>query len=104
MPLILSSHEHLYENNIIRNGGENGKIHIIVTGGGGAPLRDATSQDKIQEYLNDYKTEGFEVIPCQKIIYHYCHVKINSDEIHIRVNKITDKSKSTETAEEIFIR
>ncbi len=56
--LVLSGHEHFYEKNILRyrdTAGSDQTMHIIVSGGGGVPLRDIADNESLARYLDYYR-------------------------------------------------
>ncbi len=105
--IVFSSHEHLYEHNILRYTKDRnniGEIHIIISGGGGAPLRDETDPESIQEYLEYFRNEGLDVIQVKnEKIYHYCRVSINADQIKIDVNEVKEEAEKPFGFRESFI-
>ena len=105
--IVLSSHEHLYEHNILRytkDGNNINEIHIIISGGGGVPLRDKMDPEVIQEYLEYFRNEGLDVIQVKnEIIYHYCLISINADQIKIDVNEVTKETEKPLGLKESFV-
>jgi hypothetical protein len=107
--IVLCSHEHLYEHSIIRylDGEDAGSrdIHFVVSGGGGVPLRTQTSQEKLERYLDNYRTEGLDVaLVKHEAFFHYCLVEITSDKVSVQVIEVTGKPEEpVRLAEEIVI-
>ena len=105
--IVFSSHEHLYEHNILRytkDGNNISEIHIIISGGGGVPLRDKMDPEVIQEYLEYFRNEGLDVIQVKnEKIYHYCLVSINADQIKIDVNEVKEEAEKSFGFRESFI-
>ena len=106
--IVFCGHEHHYEHNILRYEGneENSEkeIHIIVSGGGGVPLRDKMDPEIIQEYLEYFRNEGLDVIQVKnEKIYHYCLISINADQIKIDVNEVTKETEKPLGLKESFL-
>ena len=105
--LVFACHEHSYEHSIVRllRGGKpsEGVIHVVVTGGGGAPLRKITDEKTLGEHLEYYRNEGFHISVRQEKIYHYCVVRISPNEISIDVMKVPRDTKKARCVEEIVI-
>ena len=106
---VLCGHDHLYEHSIVRysshaNRSEPG-IHIIVSGGGGVPLRPGSDAQKVENFLQNYRAEGFDVnLVKQEETHHYCLVDIASDKITIQILAVTgDRTQPVRLAEEILI-
>ena len=106
---VLCGHEHLYEHSIVRysshaNQPEHG-IHIIVSGGGGVPLRPRSSAKKLEKFVQNYRAEGLDVVLVkQEEIYHYCLVDIDSDKVAIQILAVTgDPTQPVRLADEILI-
>ena len=105
--IVFCSHEHLYEHNILRyeKSGINGydEIQIIISGGGGVPLRGRSSPEKIQEYLDYYRKEGLDVIQVkQKEMYHYCLVDVDANQIKVDVIEVKEDVEKPIRLEETF--
>ena len=106
--IIFCSHEHLYERNILRyeTNDNNGydEIQIIISGGGGVPLREKSSPDKIQEYLDYYNNEGLDVIQVkQKEMYHYCLVDVDANQVRVDVIEVRKDTEKPTRLEETFV-
>ncbi|MCP4724163.1 MAG: hypothetical protein GY863_03960, partial [bacterium] len=104
---IFTAHEHLYEHSILSYAGDNsiesGKIHFIITGGGGVPLRKKTSQDNLIKYLKEYEDIGYDIDLVKHIpVHHYCLVDVKPDLINIRIYQ-TSKDIDRKLIEEIII-
>ena len=101
--LVLASHDHSYEHNVVRVLPDmESKIHIVISGGGGAPLRGGRAEGKIKQY---YVEEGLDAeLIRQGIIHHYCLVNVAPDKITIRVMEVTgDPKEPLRLADEIEI-
>lgn len=107
--LVLSSHEHLYEHSIVRYSSDADQpkrdIHVVVSGGGGAPLHASSNDQKVKQFLQNYRTEGLDVVLVkQETIYHYCLVNVTPDKITIQIMEVTgNKEKPLRFVEEIVI-
>ena len=105
--IVFTGHEHLYEHNVFKCGtGEDDVIHIIVSGGGGVPLRDKTDDKKKTEYLQNYRKAGLNVLSIkQEKIFHYCLVEITAARVKIKVFEVTeDDRQQVRLVEEIAVR
>ena len=104
--LLLCSHDHLYEHNTVQLASHNGTvIDVIITGGGGAPIRATSDEATVDTYRQSYAEEGLDVVlKKQESIYHYCLVDIASDKITIRIMEVTgDPKESQRLVDEIEI-
>ncbi len=107
--IVFCGHEHLYEHNIIRYAADEDssdkELHIIITGGGGVPLRKKSGPEKIKKYLEYFREEGLDVIQvANQEIFHYCLVSIENDMVSIDVNEVTaDPVKTVRVKEQIVI-
>lgn len=104
--IILCGHDHLYEHSIIRfPNSANPEMHVIISGGGGVPLRPTTKPDKLEQYHADYAAEGLDVtLAKQESVFNYCLVDIASDKTTIRVMEIAnDLGKAPKFLEEIAV-
>ena len=106
VPLILASHDHLYQRSTVkRSNHEGSSIQIVVSGGGGAPLRGTSKDKRVAECCEFYESEGLNVALIRQMeIYHYCLVSIESDKITVKVLETTGDSKEPlRIADEILI-
>jgi len=104
--VLLCGHDHLYEHNTIHfPGSAKPEMHIIISGGGGVPLRPISEPDKLEKYHADYVAEGLDVtLIKQKSIFNYCLVDVASDRVTIRVMEILRNSNGMpKLVEEIVI-
>lgn len=93
--LVLCSHEHMYEHSILNVTTESSTsdIHVVVTGGGGVPLRPGTSPQLIEQYLTNYCDQKLGVsLVLQRSVYHYCVVKTTGDSLSVQVMEIPEDS------------
>ena len=104
--LLLCSHDHLYEHNTVRLAAYNGTgIHVVITGGGGAPIRATSDEATVETYRQSYAEEGLDVVlKKQESIYHYCLVDIVPDKITVRIMEVTgDPEESQRLVDKIEI-
>jgi len=102
--LVLASHDHLYEHNMVRSRAHGGPaIHVVISGGGGVPLRSNTKSKKVAEYLQVFSEDKLDVtLVRQSEIYHYCLVDVKPDKITIQVMETTgDPGEPTKIVDEI---
>jgi len=83
--LLMAGHEHLYQHNTIKRIGDGGDaggrkiIHMLITSGGGAPIRSLPGEDEIQGRLDSYRDEGFEVRNVANFfVHHYSIVEVDT--------------------------
>ena len=91
--LIIAGHEHYYEHNVLKYVSEdkNYNMHILVTGGGGTPLRPLVSLGKVNKWLERDLHDGYEVDMVNRAEeYHYCIVSVSENGINIKVVKVDD--------------
>ena len=102
--LIFSGHEHYYAHNIVRI--EDRDMHIVITGGGGTPLRELPDDQILAASLIDYKKQGLDVQAVKnEKVYHYCKVSVNPFEITVEVYSAPGgKEKSSRLIEKIIIK
>ena len=76
--LVVSGHEHIYEHNIYEYQNivkDISKLHFIVSGGGGVPIRDLTNPDDMKIYHENYQREGLNAYSIrQEKIYKYSSI------------------------------
>jgi hypothetical protein len=83
--LLMAGHEHLYQHNTISRvsgddspgesstGAEHGEpqvIHMLITSGGGAPIRSLPGEEEIQRRLDSYRKDG---IVLENVANHFVH-------------------------------
>jgi len=92
--VVFSGHDHLYQHNVLKYG--NGKqMHFLVGGGGGAHLRNLSSDKQLQKRRQDFETEGLTVTQViQNKSYHYYVVKISDEFLDIQSTEVTDDPQS----------
>ena len=93
--LLLCSHEHLYEHSAVQLASQNGAtIDVVITGGGGAPLRNTSDEKTVNMYRQNFAKEGLNVVlKKQEAIHHYCVVDIAQDKVTIKVMEVTGDAK-----------
>jgi hypothetical protein len=108
--VVFSGHEHLYEHSTVglASASDAGAkpVHMIVTGGGGAPLRGKKDSETIREFHENYRSEGLDVeLLRQAQVHHYCLAELDVSEIRIGVHEVTDDpAQPTRLLEEFSIR
>ena len=106
--LIIAGHEHFYEHNILKfvSEGKNYNMHILVTGGGGTPLRPLVPLIKVKNWLERDMKDGYEVEMVNRAEeYHYCIVSVSENGINIEVVSVDDgEIKNRIILEEFFIQ
>jgi len=90
--LLMAGHEHLYQHNTIalRNDnrtatgtasetdGGSPVIHMLITSGGGAPIRSLPGEDEIQQRLESFRREGIVVENvANHLFHHYSIVEVD---------------------------
>ena len=91
--LIIAGHEHYYEHNVLKylKDGKNYNMHIVVSGGGGTPVRPLVSLSKVNKWLDRDTQDGYEVDMVNRAEeYHYCIVSVSENGINIEVVKVED--------------
>ncbi len=104
--VVFCGHEHLYEHNVIEYNFEGKKkMHIVVSGGGGVPLRDPADSQQLAEYLQNFHAQGLKAYSVKREkIYNYCLVDINLEQLRIKTFEVTGKStQPVSLVEEIVI-
>jgi hypothetical protein len=103
--LVLSGHDHFYQHKVLTSG-ENGDMHYIIAGGGGAPLRDPYDEGIKSQIREGFREAGFTVEPvCEGKLFHYLKVTFTHDKLRIQVIEVTvDKDAPTRIFEEINIK
>jgi len=91
--LLMAGHEHLYQHNTISRvsgddspgetttaaeHGEPQVIHMLITSGGGAPIRSLPGEEEIQRRLDSYRKEGIVVKNvANHFVHHYSIVEVD---------------------------
>ena len=91
--LIIAGHEHYYEHNVLnyQKEGKSYNMHIVVTGGGGTPVRPLVSMNKVTKWLERDLQYGYEIDMVNRAEeYHYCIVSVSEKGINIEVIKVED--------------
>jgi len=91
--LIIAGHEHYYEHNVLNylKKGKTYNMHIVVTGGGGTPIRPLVSMSKVDKWLERDMHYGYDVDMVNRAEeYHYCIVSVSENGINIEVIKVED--------------
>ena len=106
--IVISGHEHLYEHTILRYKSESSKsdeeLHVIVSGGGGAPLHERSNEMRLEKYKKNYLSQGLDTVSIrQEEIYHFCFFQIKKDRVNIKVFEVTGDVAQPVTLIENFL-
>ena len=105
--LVFAGHEHYYEHSVLSyvHNFNNKQMNIVVTGGGGTPLRELTSLEEVESIQSRFRAQGHTVeMISRSRSYNYCTVEVRDDKIFIQVKKVhTDEKQGTEIIDEIVI-
>ncbi|MFC1512390.1 metallophosphoesterase, partial [Candidatus Latescibacterota bacterium] len=106
--IVFCGHEHLYEHNIIRPGdrekNQEMPLHVIVTGGGGVPLRRKSSSEHIEKCLDNFAGQGLDVIQeASEEIHHFCLVTVDTEKVTVNVHEVTENAEKTRLQDQIVI-
>lgn len=91
--LLLAGHEHQYQHHTIeragaKRGGDTGTkhvVHMLITSGGGAPIRSLPDEEEIAKRLDSYRGDGFIVNNAARhLVHHYSIVEATEDKLVIR--------------------
>ena len=106
--LIIAGHEHYYEHNVLKfvSEGKDYNMHILVTGGGGTPVRSLVSLRKVNKWLERDMHDGYEVDMVNRAEeYHYCIVSVSENGINIEVVSVEGgETENRIILEEFLIR
>jgi len=106
--LVITGHEHYYEHNVLKydNAGKQRQMHILVSGGGGVPLRALVNEKKVARYISELINEGLNFeLNVRAQIYHYCLIEVEREKILIKVMEVTgNKKEPIRLADEIHIK
>jgi hypothetical protein len=90
--LLLAGHEHLYQHNVIERPARDGAIHMLITSGGGAPIRSLPDKEEIAKRLESFDEQGFEVNNVTNyFVHHYSIVEIDTGRLVIRTVGVDSK-------------
>jgi hypothetical protein len=94
--VVFSGHDHLYQHNILYTW-TGRRIHFIVGGGGGTPLRRAPSDSRMFRIQRTFEDEQLDVIGLSiEKMHHYYIVDIMKDTMTIDVMEVTGDSGEPE--------
>lgn len=102
---VFAGHEHYYEHSILTFGENENKMHFIVTGGGGTPLRSLPSIESVNNKSAFEERLGYSInLANRAVAYNYCLVNVDKDGIKIIVKSVEDGNiESSEILDEFFI-
>lgn len=93
--LIFASHEHFYEHLTLERA--DSKIALIISGGGGVPLRTLPDSDEIEQCLKNYAAIGVKVVHEKTArAFHYAQVAISANAVDVVVNMVNVSRKGEE--------
>ena len=105
--LIFAGHEHYYEHSLLSyvHNGNDKQMNIVITGGGGTPLRELTSLEEVEYIASRFRSQGHTVeVISRSESYNYCIVELRDGKIFIQVKKVhTDKKRGADIIDEIVI-
>jgi hypothetical protein len=82
--LMMAGHEHVYEHNIVRRTGTEDVIHMLITSGGGAPIRSLPDDEEIHRRLLSFSDSGFTVDNITSfLVHHYSVVEVDTGSLVI---------------------
>jgi 3',5'-cyclic AMP phosphodiesterase CpdA len=86
--LLMSGHEHIYQHTTVRrhhNGDiDDATLHMVITSGGGAPVRPLSSEREIEYACRDYLGDNFIVDLVQHdSAYHFTRVTVTADSLRL---------------------
>jgi hypothetical protein len=94
--VVFSGHDHLYQHNVYHSR-SGGKIHFIVGGGGGTPLRKIPSDKRVFKIQHRFEDEQLDVSGLSiGRVHHYYLVNIVKDGLQINVIEVTGDSREPE--------
>lgn len=105
--LVLSGHEHVYQHSVVRHAGDERSdapaLHVVITSGGGAPVRPLADPDGIERMLEYYRRQGMDVRPVrQERVYHYSVVDVSENRLQVDTYRV-EASGTTPLLESIEI-
>ncbi|NIM18850.1 MAG: hypothetical protein GTO42_02345 [Candidatus Latescibacteria bacterium] len=91
--LVFSGHDHFYQHIVIGSAGdksgENEVIHLVVSSGGGAPIREV-SERVVEECHQRYNEQ---VVSCQLVnvaeVHHYCLAEVSTENLTVETFAVT---------------
>jgi len=104
--VVFSGHEHFYQHNIlhIEDAESEHDMHVVVTSGGGVPLRhlpDPKDFDSQMKYFSDngYDVESVSMARC----FHYCQVTVQPTELIIETFVVDESNPEDKTLMETIV-
>lgn len=86
--LVMSGHEHVYQHNVIRRsepGAGDRPIHMLITSGGGAPIRSLPDGEEIGRRFDSLGDPGKVVDNVSSfLVHHYSEVLVENGDLVIR--------------------
>lgn len=105
--VVFSGHEHIYQHNVLQyeRDGQSQQMHFVVTSGGGAPLRQLSTKQKIDRLTGHYREAGFDTEQVRQArVHHYTTVDVEEKQMKIRTVSVPlDTNRPAQTLETISI-
>ncbi|MCH8928095.1 MAG: metallophosphoesterase [Candidatus Marinimicrobia bacterium] len=92
---IFAGHEHYYEHNLLSYEEEeiSYQMHIVITGGGGTPVRPLTSNESVMEKIKIEQNMGYNVQMLKREeAYNYCVVTVTENGIEVIVKSVNGRN------------
>jgi 3',5'-cyclic AMP phosphodiesterase CpdA len=96
--LVLSGHEHIYEHTTVRrlkDGDlDDAVLNVVITSGGGAPVRSLMGRDDIERYCEEFLRDGFIVdLSDMERVHHYSVVDVTPGELRVDTYRVDSGGK-----------
>jgi len=106
--LVLSGHEHIYQHTTVRRirDGAAGEqvLHVIVTSGGGAPVRPLLSEDQIRDCERLFREDGLAVeLIRNERINHYSVIDVSADSLTVQTVAVGARAAQRPILEDVVI-
>jgi len=103
--VVMSGHEHNYQHLVVKPGSGDVAIDVIVSSGGGAPIRKLPSKEVISSYIASYNDSGLNVeLVHTDEIHHYSVVQIDeSGALFVETTSVPLKDEPSSLVERVSI-
>lgn len=96
--VVMAGHEHNYQHLEVRREHDAIPLHIIVSSGGGAPVRSFVDSDEIDARCKAFQAEGLNVRVVKRAeVHHYTVVKVDHDTITFATHAVPAQEGAVET-------
>jgi len=102
--LLMAGHEHVYQHNIITRVGDTSgdgderSMHMLITSGGGAPMRSLPDTKEIDRRLDSFLSSGFVVKNvADYFVHHYSIVEVEPQRMMIRTVAVDPDGDETDS-------